>query len=222
MEDAQLADVQLRDLGDHYLKDIELPQRLFQVEADGLPSQFPRLGARNTAGTVGTLVAIDLSGWRHVLRKLGDDGAATAAAAFHKIVTDATRAADGVAVELVGDWSLCLFPVPKSALVATTAIKRELETSGWIEGVEKPLLKAAVHTGRVTGRRGQPLGSAALRVSLMCGGAQPGQILVSHSTHAVLEGEVLPDFTLTDLGEREYGDTGPTRTYELTLVDSPS
>jgi class 3 adenylate cyclase len=35
--------VALRDLGDHQLKDIDRPERVFQLVADGLPSDFPPL-----------------------------------------------------------------------------------------------------------------------------------------------------------------------------------
>jgi class 3 adenylate cyclase len=78
VEDNELLDVRLRDLGDHFLKDIPLPQRLFQIEADGLLSEFPPLGTSTAAGTIATLLAIDLSGWRRVMRELGDDAAADA------------------------------------------------------------------------------------------------------------------------------------------------
>src|SRR4026209_2391006 len=59
VEDDELLDVRLRDLGEHYLKDIPRPQRLFQIDADGLPSEFPGLGAKAVAGTIATLLAID-------------------------------------------------------------------------------------------------------------------------------------------------------------------
>jgi len=37
------ADIRLRDLGEHRLKDLSRPQRLYQLEVDGLPSEFPPL-----------------------------------------------------------------------------------------------------------------------------------------------------------------------------------
>ena len=38
-----LGDVELRDLGEHLLKDLAGPQRLYQLELDGLPGEFPPL-----------------------------------------------------------------------------------------------------------------------------------------------------------------------------------
>jgi YVTN family beta-propeller protein len=43
VEDDLPSDVRLRDLGEHRLKDIDRPERLFQLEAGGLASEFPPL-----------------------------------------------------------------------------------------------------------------------------------------------------------------------------------
>jgi class 3 adenylate cyclase len=216
VEDDEQLDARLRELGDHLLKDIPQPQRLYQLEADGLPSEFPPLGIRSVAGTIATLLAIDLDGWRLVMRELGDEGAAAAAADFHRIVDESARSNDGVQVERIADWALCVFSSPKAALLAVAAIHAELRNSDWISVTEKPELAAAVHTGRVQRLAAGQLGSSAFRVSLLCQSAEPGQVLVSHSTHALLEGEVLGELELRDLGEREVvpGLT-PTRVYEL-------
>jgi class 3 adenylate cyclase len=215
VEDDELLDVRLRDLGDHLLKDIPLPQRLFQIEADGLPAEFPPLGATTAAGTIATLVALDLAGWRRVMNELGDDGAAAAGAEYHRIIIEAARANDGVELEGAADNSLCVFSSPKSALLAVAAIRVELRESDWIP-TEKPELAAAVHTGRVTRLSGSQLGSSALRVFKLCESAEPGQVLISHSTHALLEGELLGELGLRDLGEREVtGGITPTHVYEL-------
>jgi class 3 adenylate cyclase len=215
VEDDELLDVRLHDLGDHSLKDIARPQRLFQIEADGLPSDFPPLGMRASAGTIATLLAIDLSGWRRVMRELGDDGAAVAAAAYHRIVAETAHANEGAEVERAADWAMCVFSSPKSALSAITAIRVELRNRDWILGTEKPEVAAAVHTGRVTDLAGGKLGSPAVRVTMLCNAAEPGQVLVSHSTEALLEGEILGALELRDLGERELPGMAPTRVYEL-------
>ena len=43
LQDAPVDGVSLRDLGDHRLKDLGSPVRIYQVEADGLPTVFPPL-----------------------------------------------------------------------------------------------------------------------------------------------------------------------------------
>ena len=215
IEDHQLAGVELGDLGEHFLKDIPRPQRLFQIDADGLRTEFPPLGARAAAGTIATLLAIDLSGWRRVMRELGDDGAATAAAAYHHIVGEIASANDGREVERIADTAICVFSAARNAVVAAATIRTALRDSDWIQGTQKPELAAAIHTGRLAGLVGGQLGSAAFRVAQLCNSAEPGQILVSHSTQALLEGEILNDLDLRDLGERELAGIPPTRAYEL-------
>jgi hypothetical protein len=44
-------DAHLRDLGEHRLKDILRPQRLYQLELEGLPSEFPPLASLDNRPT---------------------------------------------------------------------------------------------------------------------------------------------------------------------------
>lgn len=215
VEDNQFLDVRLRDLGEHFLKDIPLPQRLFQLDSDGLQSDFPALGTKIGKGSIATLLALDLTGWGRVLAELGDDRAAAAAAEYHRIVAEVAHRNDGVEVERVADQSLCIFSSPKGALVAVTAIREELRSRDWIEGTQTPQLAAAVHTGRLAGVVGGQLGSVAFRVMVLRRSAAPGQVLVSHSTQALLEGEILSGIGLRDLGERELPWVTPARVFEL-------
>jgi class 3 adenylate cyclase len=203
IEDHEVPGVAMRDLGDHYLKDIPRPQRLFQIDADGLRSDFPPLGTRAAAGSIATLLFIDLAGWRRVMHELGDDGASAAAAVYHDIVGEVANANDGSLVERAADQTMCVFSSAKNAIAAAAAIRAALRSSDWIRGTEKPEVAAAIHTGRIAGRPGGQLGSPALRVVQLCELAEPGQVLVSHSTQGLLEGEVLGELVLRDLGERE-------------------
>jgi class 3 adenylate cyclase/tetratricopeptide (TPR) repeat protein len=55
LEEELPAGVGLRDLGEHHLKDLQRPERIFQLVVDGLPHQFPPLKAepRTAAPLVG-------------------------------------------------------------------------------------------------------------------------------------------------------------------------
>lgn len=222
LEDNELEGVRLRDLGEHYLKGIRQPQRLFQIEAQGLPSDFPPLDADGATGTIATLLRIDLRGWRRVLREIGDDAAATAARRYQAIVAGIADTNGGRMIEAVGDNTMCVFLSPKSALVAAAEIRGMLADGLWIQGTAAPALSAAVHTGRVTGVSGKhDLGSSALKAWLLCEQASAGQVLVSSSTQALLEGELLDELSLRDLGERELPDSPPMRVYELVTWTTP-
>jgi len=217
LEDQSLDGVSLRDLGEHRLKDIPEPQRLFQVEADGLRSEFPPLTAPTIAGGIGTLLATDLVGWGQIIRAYGDDEAIDAAAAHVRIVEEHVRAHNGRVLERSGDETLSLFEAAEDAVVTAALIRTALDKRGWSdpEG-NKPKLSAAIHTGRLARPSEGHLGSPAVRVFLLCGIAEPGQILVSHATRAMLEGRILDRLSLHDLGERTLpGFDEPARVYEL-------
>ena len=53
VEDEVPDDVHLVDLGEHELKDLKRPERIFQVEIDGLPSSFPPLRTATTSAFEG-------------------------------------------------------------------------------------------------------------------------------------------------------------------------
>jgi class 3 adenylate cyclase len=217
VEDQNTAGVRLRDLGEHSLKDITYPQRLFQLEAEGLSSEFPPLAATAAAGSIGTLLITDLAGWSQIMQRLGDDAAATAATAYYRIVGEHVRANNGRVVESAGDHTLSLFSGAEEAVTAAALMRTALRESDWIDGgSDKPKLCAAIHTGRLARPSEGQFGSPAFRVTRLCAIAEPGQILVSHATHAMLEGRVLDQVSLRNLGERALPGAGePVRVYEV-------
>ena len=216
VEDQNLAGLSLRDLGEHGLKDIPQPQRLFQVEAEGLQREFPPLAAATPAGSIATLLRTDLLGWGEIMRQLGDDAASAAAASYQGIVEELVRAHSGRVVERSADATLSLFSRPEEAVVTAALVRTALDERDWVDLPEnKPPLCAAIHTGRLA-RGGGHIGSPALRVLRLCKTAEPGQILVSHATYALLEGQILDPLSLHDLGERLLpGIDEPAHVYEL-------
>ena len=52
LEDAELDGAHLRDLGEYWLKDIDRPERLYQLEAPGLETSFPSVAGRRPAAAV--------------------------------------------------------------------------------------------------------------------------------------------------------------------------
>ena len=71
-----------------------------------------------------------------------------------------------------------------------------------------------MHTGRLVAK--QFGGSAVFHCVTLCNSAEIDQILLSHSTHALLQGDVLPEIEVRDLGERQLPRIEtPSRVFEL-------
>ena len=206
VEDLHLDGVELRELGEYRLKDIERPQRLVQLTVDGLPAEFPPV-ALDSSGTsaVVTLLLADLVGWSVVQRSLGDESAATAAHAYQSIVIEVVRANDGRELEVQGDTILAAFQRPRDALHAATKIRDAVRIEPWIQADHRCAVSVGIHSGRIADPTGKHLGSVALHVVRLRDAADPWQILVSHATEALLEGEP-DDLSLRDLGERALPD----------------
>ena len=217
VEDAEVPGVALLDLGEHQLKGLPSRQRLFQLTAAGLPDRFDRPRTPEAATQrpgVGTFVATDLSGWRQVMRRLGDEASATLAAEYHAAVTATVERTGGVTLERVADNVIAVFRDAGDAVRAAVAVREALADFAWPAGVAVEVA-AAVHSGRWSGDPRRPAAGMALyRLTRLVDAAVPGQVLVSQATVALLEGD-RGSPALRDLGERQLPDFDePVRLYE--------
>jgi class 3 adenylate cyclase len=217
VEDLAPEGVELEDLGEHRLKDIDRPQRLFQIVAAGLGAEFPPLKSLDapTPSGVMTLLVSDIVGWGAILRALGDDMTLEVTRRYHRLAVREIGHEGGRAVELLGDNVLSTFDRPRAALRAARALRETLRTEPWFAGEEPPPVRMAIHSGRVSDPRAGYLGITAVRCFSLADSGDPGQILVSHATEALLEGEP-SEVELRDLGERQLGRfERPARVFEL-------
>jgi class 3 adenylate cyclase len=218
VEDLGLEGVELHDLGEHRLKDLDRPQRLFQLNVDGLSSEFPppvSLDSVRNAPAIVTLLAADLAGWGPILRSIGDEAAVAAAERYHDLARRVAKDHDGRVVEAIADNVLVLFDRPRDAVQGAMALRAAIRDEPWIDLEHRCPVRIAVHSGRVVSPHGGLLGWSAVRSFALCDAGDPGQIIVSHSTEALLEGDVA-DFRLTDLGERTVsGLDGPVRLFAV-------
>jgi class 3 adenylate cyclase len=199
--------------------DIALPQRLFDLKVQGLEREFapPKAlddeTARDPYGRVGTLLGTDIHGFTRVLRELGDDVAAELAADYRKVVRQSVAAHGGTTIEAVADNVFAVFERARDAIECAAATRALLKGHAWPTG-EELSTAFAVHTGRLVAK--DHGGASVLHLSLLLGETEPWQILVSHSTEAVLEGERLDPLQLRDLGERQLPRfETPHRVFEL-------
>jgi class 3 adenylate cyclase len=219
VEDLESGEFELRDLGEFRLKDIALPQRLFDLKVQGLEREFapPKAlddeTARDPYGRVGTLLGTDIHGFTRVLRELGDDVAAEVAADYRKVVRQSVAAHGGTTIEAVADNVFAVFERARDAIECAAATRALLKGHAWPTG-EELSTAFAVHTGRLVAK--DHGGASVLHLSLLLGETEPWQILVSHSTEALLEGERLDPLQLRDLGERQLPRLEtPHRVFEL-------
>jgi class 3 adenylate cyclase len=116
-------------------------------------------------------------------------------------------------LEATGDQVICVFEHARDALACAARTRAELGQREWGPDVRLDV-RAALHTGRIVAEGHG--GIAIVHCLELCATAEPGQVLVSHATEALLEGEVLEGLELRDLGERHLRsfDT-PSRVFEL-------
>jgi class 3 adenylate cyclase len=137
VEDNELADVQLRDLGEFSLKDLSRPQRLVEVRVEGLerefgpPTTIDSARSSQSFGRVQTLLATDIMGWGRIIRTIGDDAAASIAAEYRRVVRELVVAHEGRTLEAAGDSVLAAFERARDALACALAVRNELQTQDW-------------------------------------------------------------------------------------------
>ena len=179
---------------------------------------FPALRTEDSSPlpSVATLLHVDLVGWATgVLRALGDDEAQVAAHRFQQLVVEIVRSEGGSEREVFGDKVFATFDRPLGALRAAVQARQRLREGEWFPGETVPTARMGIHSGRVGAGPEGHIGSSWVRCVELCMSAEPGQILVSESTEALLVGEVL-DLTLRDLGERTLRDVDrPMRVFEF-------
>jgi len=219
VEDLESDEFELTDLGEFRLKDILRPQRLFELRVQGLEREFaPPRGiddesAYDPYGRVGTLMGIDLVGFSPMLLKLGDEVIAEVAADYRKLVRESVETHGGLTIEEVADNVIAVFENAADALTCAASTRALLRRKTWPTG-EEWSAACAVHTGRLVAR--DHGGMAVLHLVRLVDLAEPGQILVSHSTEAMLEGVRLEPLGLRDLGERQLPHfEKPQRLFEL-------
>lgn len=185
---------------------------------EGLRSRFERPrtldGAAQGPG-VGTFLVTDVSNFRRVIQLAGDEASAALADDYRSIVSAAVEANNGIVLERIGDNVLAVFRDAGDAVRAAAVMRDALTDIAWPRDSDAAVT-IAVHSGRWSGDpQRATAGTAPYRLTRVEGTAEPGQVLVSAATVALLEGDqYVPP--LRDLGERAIADLdGPLHLYEL-------
>src|SRR5262249_27270396 len=120
-EEEESAGVALRDLGEQQLKDLDRPVRLYQLEIEGLPNEFPSLRATAATperGPVATPSRRRRLGVGGAVGLAAAGGAAAAGVLLTRGGATMAQASAGVAADSVG-----VFDAESGKLIAQTPVR---------------------------------------------------------------------------------------------------
>jgi class 3 adenylate cyclase len=200
VDDEEIAGVAVRDLGEHRLKDIDRPERIFQLVIEGLPSEFPALRTVDQQIPLSGTVTVVVTEGRRVMRlarELAPDVFGALISEYQRLVQGVFESMGGQQVEAAGDSASAVFATAKQAALAAAAAQRAVATHEWPQG-----LKLAISVGLHSGEAGVGwAGVAAIRCADLCDAAEGGQILLTQVAAGLLEEENLGAMLVRDLGE---------------------
>lgn len=217
VDDHEIAGVELRDLGEYRLKDIDRPERVFQLVAAGLPTEFPPLRTIDEqtplAGTV-TIVMAERRRMMRLSRELSPEHFGVLLSDYQRLLVELFEQRGGSEVQAALDSALAAFPTAKQAALAAVAAQRAVAAHEWPKGL-RPAISVALHSGPAGIGW---VGPAALRCAELCDTAEGGQILMSQATASLLEDEDLGALLMRPLGPQRTRRTGETvNPYELVV-----
>ena len=219
LDDEEIAGVDVRDLGEHQLKGIARPERIFQLVIDGLPSEFPALRTVDRqvslSGTV-TLVFTDVHDSRRLLRELTPEEFGTLLTNYRGLLRKVLEDAGGREFEVAHDSAVAAFPTAKTATLAAAAAQQAVSIHGWPRALTLTM-SVAIHSGEAGIGW---VGPAVERCIQLCDLAQAGQIVLSQAAAGLLDDEDLGELSLRDLGEQPaQASERPVRLYELIVPE---
>lgn len=161
------------------------------------------------SGTI-TLMSTDIEGSTRLLQALGEEAYGAALADHRRVIREASGGHGGVEVDTQGDAFLIAFPTARGAIFAA----REA-----VEGLAHgPIhVRIGVHTGTPAQTGEGYVGADLHRVARIAASGHGGQVLVSASTRALIEG-----VDLKDLGEHFLKDlSSPEHIHQLGVARFP-
>jgi class 3 adenylate cyclase len=200
-DDDEVAGVTVRDLGEQRLKDIDRPERVFQVVAEGLPSGFPAPRTIDQQAPLSGTVTVVMAEGRRMMRlvkELTPEAFGTLLEAYRALFQGVFERMGGREVEVASDTATAAFPTAKQAALAAIAAQRAVAAHEWSHGRE-----VAISVGLHSGEAGVGwAGSAVLRCVELCDAAEGGQIFLSQAARSLLEDADLGEVFVRDLGEQ--------------------
>ena len=183
--------------GDDHVPWVDMDPMLDEVEEFLTGSRPPEMTHR----VLGTLLFTDIVGSTAQLSAVGDAAWATLLEQHHRVVRRELARFGGVETDTAGDGFLALFDGPARAIRSAVGIRDALREIGLD-------IRAGVHTGEVEQAADGPSGIAVHLAARVLGSAGAGEIMVSQTTHDLVEGSGL---AFEDRGEHELKGIGGAR-----------
>jgi DNA-binding NarL/FixJ family response regulator len=129
----------------------------------------------------------------------------------------------GQEIDTQGDSFFVAFRRARDAVQAAASAQRALAEESWPDGVDVRV-RMGIHTGEASLADDRYLGLAVHRAARICAAGHGGQILISQTTHTLLEDEEeeLSDLARRDLGAKRLKDFDrPVQIYQLVVPQLP-
>jgi predicted ATPase/class 3 adenylate cyclase len=172
-------------------------------------------------GTV-TLLFTDIEGSTRLLECIGDHYSSLLEQ-HRRILREAVEMHDGREVDATGDAFLAAFSAAKDAVRAAGEAQLALSGHAWeAEGAEVRV-RMGIHSGEPARAGDSYVGVDVHRGARICAAAHGGQVLISQTTHDLLEDEQIAGLTFLDLGEHRLKDlTRPQRLFQAVVAGLPT
>jgi predicted ATPase/class 3 adenylate cyclase len=172
------------------------------------------------SGTV-TFLFSDIEGSTRLLQRLGEDYARVLGE-HQALLRAAWTAHGGAEVDTAGDGFFVAFPSAPAAVVAAVAATRALAVHLWPQdGALR--VRIGLHTGTPLLAGERYIGLDVHRAARIASAGHGGQILLSQTTHDLVELDLPDGATVRDLGAHRLKDLQHAeRLYQLVLSDLPS
>jgi predicted ATPase/class 3 adenylate cyclase len=169
-----------------------------------------------------TFLFTDIEGSTALLQHLGDQRYAEVLAEHRHILRAAFQAGGGREVDTQGDSFLIAFGTARDAVAAAAAAQRAISGHPWPEGAAIRV-RMGLHTGEPIVAGDGYVGLDVHRAARIMSAGYGGQILLSRSTHHVIEHDLPEGLAVRDLGEHRLKDlTRPEHIFQMVIADLPA
>lgn len=175
---------------------------------------------RQPSGTI-TFLLTDIEGSTNLLQHLGDKRYARVLTEHLRLLRAICRRKGGREIDHQGDSLFVAFSRARDAIAAAVAAQLAILEYHWPDGAI-PRVRMGIHTGEATTTARQIVGLDLHRVARICGAGHGGQILISATASALIEGRPPPRVAVRNLGShRLQGLQQPEQIFQVIHPDLP-